>query len=67
MNKTGFEVLKMIDEVKENVSTNLTVPFLALHGEADELTYPEGSHFIHANAGTPIEHKRVEVLKVCSC
>lgn len=64
MNKTGFEVLKMIEEVKENVHTNVSVPFLALHGEDDELTYPEGTYFVHKNAGTPDEHKRMEILKV---
>lgn len=63
MNRTGFEVLKMIDEVKQQLP-QLTKPFYCIHGELDELAMPIGSHMLLEKSGTPQELKSLEIYKV---
>ena len=59
MNKTAYEVLKMIGESKLQLS-RVTIPFLCIHGTGDQIALPAGSQFIFDNAATPASDKRVE-------
>jgi len=45
MNKTAFETLKMIDEVKK-VIPQIKVPFLCIHATEDTISLMKGSQFI---------------------
>jgi hypothetical protein len=46
MNKTAYELLKMIVEVKE-ILPLVVSPFLCIHGDADQVSLLEGNVNIH--------------------
>ena len=64
MNKTGYEVLQMLGQVKEHGPNNISMPLFAIHGADDELCYPSGSEWIHQQCKTPDELKKYEIFKV---
>lgn len=64
MNKTAFEVLTMINQVKMKVNTVVTMPVLLLHGSEDRLCFPDGSEWIRDHAGTPLEFTKMQIFKV---
>lgn len=50
-NRTGNEVLKATKRYRALVS-DFRLPFIALHGAADTLTFPEGSQHLFDHAGS---------------
>lgn len=51
LNRTGNEILKACKSMREKLPT-FTLPFLALHGSADTVTYPVGSQYLFDHAGS---------------
>lgn len=60
MNKTAYEVLKMIDEVKSSLP-QITVPFFAVHGAVDKVALSTGSEYLMMHTGTPAELKSLKL------
>lgn len=60
-NKTGYELLKLIRLAREDIP-RMVVPFLCIHGDADQLTLKKGSEFIFKNAGTHITDRRIHIF-----
>lgn len=50
-NRTGNELLKAVRRVRERMS-EYRLPFLALHGSADTLTYPSGTQELFDRASS---------------
>ena len=59
-NKTAYELLKMLPLVKTAIS-NLSIPFLALHGAEDSIALPKGSEFLLEHSATPMEKKTLKI------
>lgn len=49
--KTGYEILRISTYLQQNLS-RLRVPFLVLHGAADNVTDPEASKKLHEEASS---------------
>ena len=49
--KTGYEILRISTYLQQNLS-RLRVPFLVLHGAADNVTDPEASKTLHEEAAS---------------
>lgn len=49
--RTGYEILRITSYLKRNLR-RLRVPFLVLHGAADTVTDPEGSHKLYEEASS---------------
>ncbi len=62
MNKTAYEVIKMIDEMKAAIP-DFTIPFLCVHGSDDEIAFPKGSDFIYRNTATDTAHKSMKIFQ----
>ena len=63
MNKTGYEVLKMIQEVKAHGIMDIMMPVLVLHGADDEIALSKGSQELFDKA--PSSVKKLHILPVC--
>lgn len=51
-NRTGNEVVKTQVAIKEGLQSEYTLPFLALHGAKDTVTYPQGSQLLFDHAAS---------------
>ena len=60
MNKTAYEVLRMIDEVKSTLPT-IKVPFHAIHGAVDMVALSMGSEYLMTHTGTAAHEKSLKV------
>lgn len=60
MNKTAYEVLKMIDEVKTTLPV-ITIPFYAVHGAVDKVALSIGSEYLMTHTGTSAHEKSLKV------
>lgn len=49
--RTGYEILRITSYLQRNLR-RLRVPFLVLHGAADAVTDPEGSHKLYEEASS---------------
>jgi len=49
--RTGYEILRISYYLQQNLN-RITVPFLALHGSADTVTDPVGSHKLYEEASS---------------
>jgi acylglycerol lipase len=49
--RTGYELLRMMDAIKEKINT-FNYPLLLLHGSDDQLTNPKGSEFFFRNVAS---------------
>lgn len=58
MNKTAYEVIKMIQAVKTEVLT-LKTPFLCLHGSDDKVALPASSSYLVQHSATAPSKKSV--------
>jgi len=61
MNKTGAELLKMVNDAKEAVP-RMKLPYMCLHGQDDRITLPKSSEFIYKNSGTDITQRKIELI-----
>jgi alpha-beta hydrolase superfamily lysophospholipase len=61
VNKTAYEMLKMIEAAKKAVSL-FNLPTLIIHGEKDEIALPVGSLFIYNNSKTLEADKRIKIF-----
>ena len=61
MNKTAYEILKMIAAVKIALP-NMFTPFLCLHGSDDQVASPKSSQYFVDNAGADPSSKSVYFL-----
>ena len=61
MNKTAFEVIKMIIAVKKEVPS-LKTPFLCLHGSDDTIALPKSSSYLVEHSAVPTELKSIVLL-----
>ena len=62
MNKTGYEVLKMIDRVKAAGVSAVTMPLLVMHGAEDEIALSKSSQTVYD--GAPSTDKRIHIFPV---
>ena len=58
MNKTAYELIKMIIAVKVEVKT-LNIPFLCIHGSLDKVALPKSSQFLIENSAIDETKKSV--------
>ena len=58
MNKTAYEVMKMIVAVKA-VLPSINTPFLCVHGSDDKVALPRSSQFLVDNCGSEASQKSV--------
>ena len=58
MNKTAYEFLKLCSAAKEAIPY-IKVPFICLHGSADEVTLPEGSDYLFEHTSTPTNLRQI--------
>ena len=58
--KLAAEILEAMEEIQKNVS-NITTPYLLVHGDDDRVCPIEGSHFMHDNS--PSTDKTFKVCK----
>lgn len=58
LNRTGNQLLHKCREMKERLP-HFTLPFLAMHGAADTITYPEGSRFLFEHAGSTVKTLKI--------
>ena len=61
MNKTAYEVLKMIAAVKA-VIPSFKTPILCVHGHSDKVALPKSSQYFVDNAGTEKTKKSLQFL-----
>jgi len=54
LNRTGNQILMKCQEMKERLP-HFTLPFLAMHGSADTITYPEGTQALFEHAGSTVK------------
>ncbi len=54
LNRTGNEILKGCQVLRERLPT-FTLPFVALHGASDTITYPIGSQVLFDQAGSAVK------------
>jgi alpha-beta hydrolase superfamily lysophospholipase len=54
LNRTGNQILMKCQEMKERLP-HFTLPFLAMHGAADTITYPEGTQVLFDHAGSTVK------------
>ena len=54
---TAVAVLQAVEDVRDSVIPSLSLPFLTLHGTADEAVLPQGSEFLFHMAATPANDK----------
>ena len=54
LNRTGNEVLKGCQAMRERLP-HFTLPFLAIHGARDTITYPSGSQDLFDHAGSTLK------------
>jgi alpha-beta hydrolase superfamily lysophospholipase len=59
MNKTGEQVLQMIERAKTLLPL-MRLPFKCVHGEQDTIALPSGSQYLYDNAGTAVGSKQIE-------
>lgn len=55
--RLGFEVLQASEELRQSDAANFTLPLLLLHGEADQITDPDGTRWLYEHA--PTEDKKL--------
>ena len=60
MNKSAYEVLKMIDAVKL-VLPKINIPAHCVHGANDTVAMPSGSEYLFKHLGTPEGQKSIHV------
>lgn len=65
MNKTAFELIKMIKVVKSEKIVALTKPFLCFHGAIDTICLSKGTELLYNNSGTFITNKSMEIIPNC--
>lgn len=58
MNKTAYELMKMIVAVKAALPA-IKTPFLCVHGSDDKVALPKSSQFLVDNCGTETSQKSV--------
>ena len=58
--KWTAQILEVMGEIQRHVS-NITIPYLLLHGDDDRVVWIEGSHFLHDNS--PSTDKTFKVCK----
>ena len=58
--KWTAQILEAMGEIQRHVS-NITIPYLLLHGGDDRVVWIEGSHFLHDNS--PSTDKTFKVCK----
>jgi acylglycerol lipase len=60
-NKTAYEILKMNALAKKSL-TNISVPFICLHGSEDKVTLNKGSELLFNNASTDASLKQLKIV-----
>ena len=60
MNKSAYEVLKMIDAVKL-VLPKINTPAHCVHGANDTVALPSGSEYLYTHIGTPGAQKTIHI------
>ena len=58
--KWTAQILEVMGEIQKGVS-NITIPYLLLHGDDDRVVLIDGSHFLHDNS--PSTDKTFKVCK----
>lgn len=61
--KWAKAMLDAMDYIQENVS-KLTIPYLLVHGDDDQLVKMEGSHFLHDNSPSTDKTFKVTIIVV---
>jgi alpha-beta hydrolase superfamily lysophospholipase len=64
MNKSAYEILKMVKVAKEAVPT-IKVPFLAVHGKTDQICIVESAQYLHDRSGTAKAKKSLVIIENC--
>jgi alpha-beta hydrolase superfamily lysophospholipase len=62
MNRTYHECLKLSHLARLQIP-NLTLPFLIMHGELDQISLVSGADYLFENSGTDDNHKTKIILK----
>jgi len=58
LNRTGWELNQLVNQVQKNMS-QVTAPLLLLHGDADQITDPQGSQMLYERAQS--EDKTIQI------
>lgn len=62
-NKTGYELLHLIEDIKNSIHSKFETPFFAIHGELDSIALKAGSEFVFKNAKTDLLYRKLHVAQ----